>query len=126
MSFLKSFNPLEVVLVRNEVGNVIYNLLESEGIEYTTYPGEESGYEAIVTEILKELGKNQEDKKMARTREIACIHYKCEHNCDLGKDACFRGLCQTCPTYKKLPGGKPARVDNRRKKMDKIIKRERY
>lgn len=63
---------------------------------------------------------------MAKTREIACIHYKCEHNCDLGKDACFRGLCQTCPTYKKLPGGKPARVDNRRKKMDKIIKKERW
>ena len=42
----------------DEVGNVIYNLLESEDIEYTTYPGEESGYEAIVTEILKELGKN--------------------------------------------------------------------
>ena len=28
--------------------------------------------------------------------------------------------------YKKLPGGKPARVDNRRKKMDKIIKKEKW
>ena len=65
-------------------------------------------------------------KFMGKTREIACIHYKCEHNCDLGKDACFRGLCQTCPVYKKLPGGKPARVDNRRKKMDKIIKKEKW
>ena len=27
MSFLKSFNPLEVVLVRSEVGNVILLLL---------------------------------------------------------------------------------------------------
>ena len=27
MSFLKSFNPLEVVLVRNEAGNVILLLL---------------------------------------------------------------------------------------------------
>lgn len=63
---------------------------------------------------------------MAKTREIACIHYKCEHACDLGKDACFRGLCQTCPAYKALKGGKPARVDNRRKKLDKIIFKERY
>ena len=63
---------------------------------------------------------------MAKTREIACIHYKCEHNCSLGKDATFRNLCQTCPSYTKLPGGKPARVDLRRKKLDKIISKEKY
>ena len=63
---------------------------------------------------------------MAKTREIACIHYKCEHNCDLGKDATFRNLCQTCPFYIKLPGGKPARIDLRRKKLDKIISKEKY
>lgn len=61
---------------------------------------------------------------MAKGREIACIHYKCEHNCDLGKDAEFRGLCQTCPSYRKLAGAKPARTDCRRKKMDKILKKE--
>lgn len=63
---------------------------------------------------------------MAKTREIACQHYKCEKNCDLGKEAEFYGLCQTCPTYKKLAGGKPARVDTRRKKLDKIWKKEKY
>ena len=61
---------------------------------------------------------------MARTREIACIHYQCEHKCDLGKDAVFYGRCQTCPTYKKLAGGKPARTDNRKQKLNKIQKRE--
>lgn len=63
---------------------------------------------------------------MAKTREIPCIHYQCAHSCDLGKDAVFYGLCQTCPQYKKKPGAKPARVDNRKKKMEKINKRERY
>lgn len=58
---VKPYNPIgrhQTESESDEVGNVIYNLLESEDIEYTTYPGEESGYEAIVTEILKELGKN--------------------------------------------------------------------
>jgi hypothetical protein len=59
-----------------------------------------------------------------KTREIACIHHKCQGICDLGKDADFYGHCQTCKTYKAIKGGKPARVDNRRKKMDKIMKKE--
>lgn len=62
---------------------------------------------------------------MGKTREIICIHYINKGNCDLGKDAEFYGLCQTCPQYKKKSGAKPARIDNRRKKLDKIIKRER-
>lgn len=61
---------------------------------------------------------------MAKTREIACIHYKCEHNCDLGRDAEFRGLCQTCPTYSAKKGGRPARVDRRKQKQEKINKKE--
>lgn len=63
---------------------------------------------------------------MAKTREIACVHYKCHGNCDLGKDADFYGHCQTCPTYSAKKGGRPARVDNRRKKMDKILRKERW
>ena len=49
-----------------------------------------------------------------KDREIACVHYKAEGNCDLGKDGTFRGHCQICPSYKKKPGAKPARTDNRR------------
>ena len=61
---------------------------------------------------------------MSKTREIACVHYICEGNCDLGKEGTFRKHCQICKTYKKIPGGKPARTDNRRQKMDKINKKE--
>ena len=63
---------------------------------------------------------------MAKTREIACIHNVCNGKCDLGKEADFYGHCQTCPTYKKKPGGKPARTDNRRQKMDRILRKEKY
>ena len=61
-----------------------------------------------------------------KDREIQCVHYVCEGVCDLGKEGTFRKRCQTCKTYKKLPGGKPARTDNRRQKMDRIMRKERY
>ncbi len=61
---------------------------------------------------------------MAKTREIVCIHYVNKGTCDLGRDAEFYGLCQTCSSYKKKPGAKPARVDNRKKKLSKIDKKE--
>jgi len=62
---------------------------------------------------------------MARTRELVCIHYKAKGECDLGKKAEFYGLCQTCPSYKKKPGAKPARTDNRKRKLEKYYKHER-
>lgn len=61
---------------------------------------------------------------MAKTREIQCIHYVNHGNCDLGKKADFYGLCQTCPTYKKKPGAKPARTDNRKQKRERGLRRE--
>lgn len=63
---------------------------------------------------------------MTKTREIQCIHYICEGNCDLGKEGTFYKQCQICRTYKKLPGGKPARTDNRRKKQERIMRKEKY
>jgi len=63
---------------------------------------------------------------MAKTREIVCLHYISKGNCNLGKDAEFYGLCQTCPSYKKKPGAKPARVDNRKKKLERILKKEKF
>ena len=36
---------------------------------------------------------------MAKTRELPCIHYVCANQCDLGKEAEFYGLCQTCKSY---------------------------
>ena len=63
---------------------------------------------------------------MAKTREIQCIHYICEGNCDLGKEGTFYKQCQICRTYKKLPGGKPARTDNRRQKQERIMRKDKY
>ena len=62
---------------------------------------------------------------MAKDREIVCLHYKYEGECDLGKEASFRGLCQTCPQYRKLAGAKPARTDTRRSRLDRASRRER-
>ena len=61
---------------------------------------------------------------MAKDREITCIHYVCRGTCDLGRDAEFYGICQTCKNYKPNPRSKPARVDSRKKKLDKIQKKE--
>lgn len=59
-----------------------------------------------------------------KDREIQCIHYVCEGNCDLGKEGTFRHKCQTCKQYKKLPGGKPARIDTRRQRKNRLESRE--
>ena len=48
---------------------------------------------------------------MAKTRELPCIHYVCANQCDLGKEAEFYGLCQTCPSYKARKGSAPARTE---------------
>lgn len=61
---------------------------------------------------------------MARDREIACIHYINEGNCDLGKEGTFRKHCQTCKTYSAKKGSRPARVDRRKQKQEKINKKE--
>ena len=62
---------------------------------------------------------------MAKDRGT-CIHYKFEGKggCDLNKKCEYWGHCQTCPTWKRKPGAKPPRTDNRRAKADKIQKKE--
>ena len=59
-----------------------------------------------------------------RDREIACVHYVCEGKCDLGKKAEFRGHCQICKNYLAKKGGRPARIDKRKQKQDKINQKE--
>ena len=61
---------------------------------------------------------------MAKTRELPCIHYVCANQCDLGKEAEFYGLCQTCPSYKARKGSAPARTDTRREKLEKAKKND--
>lgn len=62
---------------------------------------------------------------MAHERGL-CIHYQYEGCCDLGKECSFWGHCQTCPTWKQKPGAGPARLDFRRKKMDKARRKDEY
>ena len=57
-----------------------------------------------------------------KDREIACIHYLNEGNCALGKEGTFRKQCQICKTYKKVPGGQPARKNLKREKSEKFMK----
>lgn len=61
---------------------------------------------------------------MAKTREIACIHYICEGQCAKGRDGFFRKTCQTCKKYEPIKHGRPARKDLKREKLDKIKDRD--
>ena len=63
---------------------------------------------------------------MGKVREIACIHYKCHGECDLGKEADFYGHCQTCKTYSPLRHGRPARVDTRRQRAERARRKEKF
>lgn len=63
---------------------------------------------------------------MAKDREIQCIHYKSEGICALGKKGTFRHQCQTCKTYKKLPGGLPARKNLKKEKLEKYQNDKRH
>jgi hypothetical protein len=59
-----------------------------------------------------------------RTREIKCIHYVAEGSCDLGHKGTFNKACQHCKQYRAAKGTAPRRVDTRRRKLDKINKRD--
>lgn len=63
---------------------------------------------------------------MARDREIACIHYRAEGVCDLGKEGTFRKHCQICKTYSSLRHGRPARVDTRKQREERIRRKEKF
>lgn len=53
---------------------------------------------------------------MARDREIACESYICEGSCSKGREGTFRKYCQTCNKWRPVSGGRPARLDLRKKK----------
>lgn len=53
-----------------------------------------------------------------KNREIACIYYLCEGECQKGRKGTFRKACQHCDLYSPISGGEPARKDLRRKKRE--------
>ena len=61
-----------------------------------------------------------------RDREIICKYYTCAGGlCSKrGISVYFNNECQKCKYYIKKPGAAPRRTDNRRKKLDKINKKE--
>lgn len=61
-----------------------------------------------------------------KDREIACESYICEGSCAKGREGTFRKACQTCSKYRPLKGSKPARVDNRHKKLERIARKEKW
>ena len=65
---------------------------------------------------------------MAKDREIICKYYTDAGGpCDKrGISVHFKDECQTCRKYCPIKGAKPARVDNRRKKAEKIMRKEKY
>ena len=64
---------------------------------------------------------------MAKDREIICQYYTCAGGpcAKRGISVHFRDECQTCRKYCPIKGSKPARTDNRKKKLDRIIRKER-
>lgn len=62
---------------------------------------------------------------MARDREIVCVYYEYEGKCSKGREGTFRKACQHCGKYLAKRGTAPARVDNRRRKLEKYSKHER-
>ena len=60
-----------------------------------------------------------------KTREIQCKFYEYEGQCSKGREGTFRKACQHCSKYLPKRGTAPARVDNRRKKLEKYFKHER-
>ena len=60
---------------------------------------------------------------MAKTRERQCEFYICEGQCSKGREGTFRKACQHCTKYRPKRGTRPARIDKRRQKMDKMLKK---
>lgn len=61
---------------------------------------------------------------MAKDRNIACIYYEAEGCCKKNREGTFYHYCQKCDRYDPIKGGKPARVNNKRKKLDKIKRKD--
>lgn len=59
-----------------------------------------------------------------KDRLIPCKFYICAHQCKKGKDAVINSTCQHCSLYKKDKTRLPYKVNNKKKKLDRIRKKE--
>lgn len=63
---------------------------------------------------------------MARDRTIACKYYECEHHCTKGRAGTFWDQCQHCNKYDPLRGSAPARINDKKKKLEKARAKDVY
>lgn len=65
---------------------------------------------------------------MSKTREVVCKYYNYAEGPCQKRDipVSLRKECQTCAKYIPLPGGKPARTDNRKKKLERQLRKEKW
>lgn len=61
---------------------------------------------------------------MSKDRNILCEHYIRAHTCTKGRDAMVNGTCRNCIFYVKSKGSKPFRTNNKRKKIERVERRE--
>jgi hypothetical protein len=59
-----------------------------------------------------------------RDRERQCVYYEYEGSCLKGREGTFRDSCRTCDKYVPKPNARAARTDLRKKKMEKINRKE--
>lgn len=57
-------------------------------------------------------------------REVSCVYYKWEGECEKGREGTFRKACQTCKKYKAKRGSTLARPNLKRQKIEKIRERD--
>lgn len=63
---------------------------------------------------------------MAKERTIVCEYYEYEGKCSKGREGTFHKQCQKCSKYVKKAGARPYRTDERRRRMEKIQRKEKF
>lgn len=61
---------------------------------------------------------------MAKDRETPCLYYICMGECKKSRDANHWHYCQKCDKYK--PRSRVRHLNNKKEKLEKIRKSERY
>ncbi|PXV95823.1 hypothetical protein C8E03_101453 [Lachnotalea glycerini] len=61
---------------------------------------------------------------MAKDRETVCMYYESLGKCKKGRNASHKGYCQKCDKY--VPRVRERHINQKKKKLEKIKREERY
>ena len=61
---------------------------------------------------------------MAKDRYVACYYYIAEGKCKKGREGTFYKKCQTCDKYLPVKGGRPAKKNLKKEKLNKLLSRQ--